>query len=86
MPAKQSAEFKKAIEESRKLKQKPTDDELLKVRISLGNRNSLVGILICVPSQLYGLFKEGSQDPPIADSTAPGMFELKVSFVDPRPG
>jgi hypothetical protein len=32
MPAQQSAEFKKAAEESRKLKAKPTDDDLLQVR------------------------------------------------------
>jgi diazepam-binding inhibitor (GABA receptor modulating acyl-CoA-binding protein) len=32
MPAQQSAEFKKAAEESRNLKAKPTDDELLQVR------------------------------------------------------
>ena len=32
MPAPQSAEFKKATEDSRKLKSKPTDDELLQVR------------------------------------------------------
>jgi len=32
MPAAQSAEFKKAVEDSRKLKAKPTNDELLQVR------------------------------------------------------
>jgi diazepam-binding inhibitor (GABA receptor modulating acyl-CoA-binding protein) len=32
MPAQQSAEFKKAAEDSRKLKAKPTDDDLLQVR------------------------------------------------------
>jgi hypothetical protein len=31
MPAAQSPEFKKAVEESRKLKAKPTDNELLEV-------------------------------------------------------
>lgn len=31
MPVGQTAAFKKATEESRKLKAKPTDDELLKV-------------------------------------------------------
>jgi diazepam-binding inhibitor (GABA receptor modulator, acyl-CoA-binding protein) len=31
MPAQQSAEFKKATEDSRKLKAKPTDNELLEV-------------------------------------------------------
>ena len=29
--------------------------------------------------QLYALFKQGTQDPPIDQSKAPGMFELKVS-------
>ncbi|KAK5167059.1 acyl-CoA-binding protein (ACBP)/diazepam binding inhibitor (DBI)/endozepine (EP) [Saxophila tyrrhenica] len=56
MPTAQSAEFKKAVEDSRKLKAKPGDDELL---------------------QLYALFKQGTQDPPIEQSKAPGMFELK---------
>ncbi|KAK3678412.1 acyl-CoA-binding protein (ACBP)/diazepam binding inhibitor (DBI)/endozepine (EP) [Recurvomyces mirabilis] len=56
MPATQTPDFKKAVIESRKLKAKPTDNELL---------------------ELYGLFKQGSQDPPFADTTAPGMFELK---------
>lgn len=31
MPAEQSAEFKAAVEQSRKLKAKPTNDELLEV-------------------------------------------------------
>lgn len=35
MPAQQSDEFKKAVEESRKLKAKPTDSELLEVKGSL---------------------------------------------------
>ncbi|KAI4722261.1 hypothetical protein E4T48_01412 [Aureobasidium sp. EXF-10727] len=54
----QTAEFKKAVEDSRKLKAKPSDDELL---------------------QLYGLFKQGTQDPPIESSDKPGMFDLKSS-------
>jgi hypothetical protein len=28
--------------------------------------------------QLYGLFKQASQDPPIESSDKPGMFDLKV--------
>ena len=32
MPTAQTAEFKKAVEDSRKLKAKPSDDELLQVR------------------------------------------------------
>lgn len=56
MPAAQSPEFKKAVEDSRKLKAKPTNDELL---------------------ELYGLFKQGTQDPPFEQTQAPGMFEIK---------
>ncbi|GAB7363692.1 hypothetical protein MBLNU230_g4260t1 [Neophaeotheca triangularis] len=56
MPAQQSTEFKKAVEDSRKLKAKPNNDELL---------------------QLYGLFKQGTQDPPLEQTQAPGMFEMK---------
>jgi len=56
MAVQQTEQFKKAVENSRKLKAKPSDDELL---------------------QLYGLFKQGTQDPPIEQTTAPGMFELK---------
>ncbi|KAH0148646.1 hypothetical protein KCU82_g13431, partial [Aureobasidium melanogenum] len=52
----QTAAFKKAVEDSRKLQAKPSDDELL---------------------QLYGLFKQGTQDPPIESSDKPGMFDLK---------
>ena len=36
-------------------------------------------MLIAYPSQLYGLFKQGTQDPKFEDTKAPGMFELKVS-------
>ncbi|KAK5127760.1 hypothetical protein LTR85_004876 [Meristemomyces frigidus] len=56
MAAQQTAEFKKAVEDSRKLKAKPSDTELL---------------------ELYGLFKQGTQDPPFEQTKAPGMFELK---------
>merc|ERR1712093_709598 len=52
----QTAEFKKAVEDSRKLQAKPSDDELL---------------------ELYGLFKQGTRDPPFEETKAPGMFELK---------
>ncbi|KAK1072391.1 acyl-CoA-binding protein (ACBP)/diazepam binding inhibitor (DBI)/endozepine (EP) [Friedmanniomyces endolithicus] len=54
--APQTAEFKKAVADSRKLKAKPTDTELL---------------------ELYGLFKQGTQDPPFEQTKAPGMFEIK---------
>ncbi|KAI9848867.1 MAG: hypothetical protein M1837_006383 [Sclerophora amabilis] len=52
----QSAAFSTAVEDSRKLKAKPDQDELL---------------------SLYGLFKQGTQDPPIEKSETPGMFDLK---------
>ncbi len=77
MPAQQSAEFKKAVEDSRKLKAKPTDDELLQVRriLQFVEDAHLTDTLF----QLYGLFKQGTQDPPIDQSEKPGMFDLKVS-------
>ena len=42
MPTAQTAQFKKAVEESRKLKAKPTDNELLEViaTSSLGSEMS----------------------------------------------
>ncbi|KAF2864520.1 acyl-CoA-binding protein [Piedraia hortae CBS 480.64] len=55
MPVPQSEEFTKAVEESRKLAKKPTNDELLK---------------------LYGLYKQGTQDPPFKEAKAPGMFAI----------
>ena len=75
MPAAQTAAFKKAVEDSRKLKAKPSDTELLEVYLPIDYRwQTLTNDL----SQLYGLFKQGTQDPPFADTKAPGMFELKV--------
>ncbi|KAL8861288.1 MAG: hypothetical protein Q9178_002160 [Gyalolechia marmorata] len=47
--------FEKAIKDSRNLKEKPDNDELL---------------------ELYSLFKQGSQDPPIAEAPKPGMFDM----------
>lgn len=32
---------------------------------------------ILTSRQLYALFKEGTQDPPLEDSPKPGMFDLK---------
>lgn len=52
----QSEAFKQAVQDSRKLKAKPSQDELL---------------------QLYALFKQGTQDPPIEKSETPGTFDLK---------
>ncbi|KAK0250093.1 acyl-CoA-binding protein (ACBP)/diazepam binding inhibitor (DBI)/endozepine (EP) [Friedmanniomyces endolithicus] len=76
--APQTAEFKKAVVDSRKLKAKPTDTELLEVR-----RPSPTRVEFSRPrltsslSQLYGLFKQGTQDPPFDQTKAPGMFEIK---------
>ncbi|KAL8867147.1 MAG: hypothetical protein Q9174_005846, partial [Haloplaca sp. 1 TL-2023] len=50
-----SPAFEKAVKESRNLKAKPDQDELL---------------------ELYSLFKQGTQDPPFAEATQPGMFDL----------
>ncbi|KAI9882305.1 MAG: hypothetical protein M1823_005948 [Watsoniomyces obsoletus] len=54
--AETSPQFQKAVEESRKLTAKPTNDELL---------------------ELYALFKQATQDPPIEESDSPGAFDLK---------
>ncbi|KAI9795144.1 MAG: hypothetical protein M1816_000166 [Peltula sp. TS41687] len=62
-----SPEFQKAVEESRQLKAKPTNDELLQTA------NRLHFIL----PQLYGLFKQATQDPPIEKADKPGAFDLK---------
>ncbi|KAI9784068.1 MAG: hypothetical protein M1835_003659 [Candelina submexicana] len=52
----QTASFKKAVADSKQLKTKPTDDELL---------------------QLYALYKQGTQDPPIEEAENPGTFDFK---------
>jgi acyl-CoA-binding protein len=73
----QTAAFKKAVEDSRKLKAKPSDDELLQVReqwLQVKERHETDSVV-----QLYGLFKQGTQDPPIESSDKPGMFDLKVT-------
>ena len=36
---------------------------------------------LTVTVQLYGLFKQGTQDPPIESSDKPGMFDLKVTHL-----
>lgn len=74
----QTAEFKKAVEDSRKLQAKPSDDELLQVReqqLRVKGRHMILTMVV----QLYGLFKQGTQDPPIESSDKPGMFDLKVT-------
>ncbi|MCJ1230233.1 hypothetical protein MMC12_006905 [Toensbergia leucococca] len=57
--ATKSSAFQKAIADSSKLKEKPSQDELL---------------------ELYALFKQGSQDPPITDTTRPGGFDMKGKY------
>lgn len=57
MPAQQSAEFKKAVEDSRKLKAKPSDDELLKVGLGFGQptiRDILTHLAIALRSVQAG--------------------------------
>lgn len=34
--------------------------------------------MLLIEEQLYGLFKQGTQDPKFEDSDKPGMFDLKV--------
>ncbi|KAI4223403.1 MAG: hypothetical protein L6R40_008507 [Gallowayella cf. fulva] len=69
--------FEKAIKESRNLKAKPDNDELLEVE------NPLTPLLTSLAytnnrraPQLYSLFKQGSQDPSFAEAPKPGMFDL----------
>lgn len=71
--------FEKAIKESRNLKAKPDNDELLEVE------NPLTPLLTSLAytnnrraPQLYSLFKQGSQDPSFAEAPKPGMFDLTV--------
>jgi len=70
------SEFDRAVEDSRKLKAKPSDNELLEVR----SEHFLLYAILTLSSQLYGLFKVGSGEN-IADSEAPGTFDFKVRIV-----
>ena len=80
MAAEQTAEFKNAAEESKKLKQKPNQNEMLEVcPDSLDNPCEF----LFMSMQLYGLFKQGSQDPPIEQSKAPGMIDFVVRMLNP---
>ncbi|KAI5293981.1 hypothetical protein KEM52_004909 [Ascosphaera acerosa] len=60
MAVEQSEAFKRAVEQSRKLKQQPSVEEMLDVPLE----SDLV---------LYALFKQGSQDPPFNPDNKPGM-------------
>lgn len=84
MPAAQTPEFKKAVEDSRTLTQKPTNDELLEVRHARARNQAhchpdIQRMLTLANLQIYGLFKQGTQEQKFEDATAPGMFDLKVS-------
>lgn len=76
--------FDTAVEDSRKLKAKPTDDELLQVRsltlfiphsefrISIHSRKLIIPL-----QQLYALFKVAT-DSDFASAPQPGTFDFKV--------
>jgi len=67
------SDFDRAVEDSRKLEAKPSDNELLEVC----SEHFSGGTVVTLASQLYGLFKVGSGEN-IADSEAPGTFDFKV--------
>ena len=71
----QSEEFKQAAKDSKNMKSRPENAELLQVRPMRATIELLTdtGVL-----QLYALFKQGSQDPPIEESPAPGTWDMKV--------
>jgi diazepam-binding inhibitor (GABA receptor modulating acyl-CoA-binding protein) len=80
----QSAEFKKAIEDSRSLSQTPTNDELLEVRNIQEVRatSPSTQLTVSFSTQIYGLFKQGSGESHDA-ATKPGMFDMKVRLLPP---
>lgn len=76
--------FEKAVKDSRNLKAKPDNDELLEVSFptpgfQLGQPTADVSL----STQLYSLFKQGTQDPPFAEAPKPGMFDLTVRLSAP---
>jgi diazepam-binding inhibitor (GABA receptor modulator, acyl-CoA-binding protein) len=85
MPADQSEDFKKAVIDSRKLKAKPNNDELLDVHDLLPNTLSPQDIMppANLYRQLYALFKQGTQDPPFEETDKPGVFDFKVLLIPP---
>jgi acyl-CoA-binding protein len=79
----QSAEFKKAIEDSRSLTQTPTSDELLEVRTRTFRRRakpSSTQLTVFSLTQIYGLFKQGNGEKHDA-AAKPGVFDLKVRLL-----
>ncbi len=77
----QSDEFKEAVKKSDNIKTRPGNDDLLQVRSRDGYRGRIVEgrtRLTVRRAQLYALFKQGTQDPPIEESPAPGLWDPKV--------
>jgi len=75
----QSAEFKKAVEDSRSLTKTPTNDELLEVSNYLTLPPTICAPLtVFLTPLIYALFKQGSGDVKFDDAPKPGMFDLKV--------
>lgn len=68
-----SQQFQDAVKHSKQLTSKPSQDELLLVRI-----NFLAMIDDTNEVQIYAYYKQATQDPPIDKSPAPGTFDLKV--------
>ena len=85
----QSAKFKQAVTDSKKLKAKPTDDELLEVRShsppkvhkSCKPPVSSGSLAISDTLQLYAFYKQGIQETKFEDAPKPGTFDFKVSHV-----
>ncbi|KAI9774678.1 MAG: hypothetical protein M1840_002927 [Geoglossum simile] len=82
MPVPQSDEFKDATVESRRLKGKPNDKELLEVRHLLLTPDTPRSYAFPAPPvnlyrQLYALFKQGTQDPPFDGTAELGLFDFR---------
>ncbi|KAJ9653286.1 acyl-CoA-binding protein (ACBP)/diazepam binding inhibitor (DBI)/endozepine (EP) [Neophaeococcomyces mojaviensis] len=73
--------FKDAVKESKQLKAKPGQDELLQVLYYVFLQGPM--LLICEFAErtkthiMYSYFKQAQQDPPIDKAPAPGTFDLK---------
>ena len=80
----QSAEFKKAVEDSRSLSKTPSNDELLEVITSKRQATSpSTKLTIPFSTQIYGLFKQGTGEK-YEDATKPGAFDFKVRPLELR--
>ncbi len=82
----QTAAFTKAVGDSRKLKAKPTNDELLEVRLALFQARVSERILIwCYPViQLYANYKQGMGED-FSKATPAGTFDFQVRDNPPLP-